>query len=255
MENKNNIEIVVARYNEDLTWLNKDPFNRYPNIVYNKGVSDVDKSLMTRDVIRLQNTGREYATYLHHIITNYDNLADITIFLPGSTDNWGKERKARRLLTEVEKHQDSVFIGVHFDNIGKDLYNFHLDSYAGTDVRNDMYQVLTPANIRPFGLWYQSRFRNIVAQKLCHQGIVSISRTDAQLKPISYYQSFLDELNVSSNPEVGHYIERSWQAIFYRAINPLLLNTIDNPNPNQDQDQYQYPAKKKVMRMRMHFLY
>ena len=32
-----NIELVIARYNEDLNWLNEEPFNKYPYIVYNKG--------------------------------------------------------------------------------------------------------------------------------------------------------------------------------------------------------------------------
>jgi hypothetical protein len=245
----NNIEIVVARYNEDLSWLHREPFNQYPNIIYNKGKTRVDKFPKTRAIIELENTGREYASYLHHIISNYNNLANITVFLPGSTDNWGKEPKARRLLAEVEKHQDSVFIGTHFDDIVKDLFYFYLDDYSGTDIRNDVNQKMTPANIRPFGPWYFSKFNYIITQKLCHQGIVSISRRDVLQQPISYYQSFLDELSVCSNPEVGHYIERSWQAIFHRAANPLSLTTIDDYDPNSQCD----TVMKRIQRIRMWF--
>jgi hypothetical protein len=249
--NEINIEIVVARYNEDLSWLHREPFNQYPNIIYNKGKTSIDKFPKTHEVIELENTGREYASYLHHIISNYNNLANITVFLPGSTDNWGKEPKARRLLAEVEKHQDSVFIGVHYDNIGKDLFYFHLDDYSGTDIRNDVNQKMTPANIRPFGIWYLDRFQKLITQKLCHQGIVSISRRDVLRQPISYYQSFLDELSVCSNPEVGHYIERSWQAIFYRAANPLSLTTINEyPDASPDDPSIN---RKKIVRMNMRF--
>ena len=33
--------------------------------------------------------------------------------------------------------------------------------------------------------------------------------------PRSYYEKFIQELNKSSNPEVGHYFERAWVAIFH----------------------------------------
>ena len=29
----NNLEIVVSRYNEDLKWINTDPFNKYPLLI------------------------------------------------------------------------------------------------------------------------------------------------------------------------------------------------------------------------------
>ena len=42
-----------------------------------------------------------------------------------------------------------------------------------------------------------------------------VSRNDIRQHPKKYYQNFLDELSKSPNPEVGHYVERSWCAIFY----------------------------------------
>jgi hypothetical protein len=36
----NNIEIVVARFNEDLRWTCEFPFNHFQYIVYNKGNND-----------------------------------------------------------------------------------------------------------------------------------------------------------------------------------------------------------------------
>jgi len=73
-KDKSYLEIVVARYNEDLRWSNK--YKEYLT-VYNKGDDEIEGS------IRLENIGREAHTYLHHIVNNYDNLADYTIFLQG----------------------------------------------------------------------------------------------------------------------------------------------------------------------------
>ena len=72
-------EIVVARYNENLDWLKKIKKSKDLKItVYNKGLDDIDVPF-----IKIPNVGRESQTYLEHIINNYDNLADQTIFCQG----------------------------------------------------------------------------------------------------------------------------------------------------------------------------
>jgi hypothetical protein len=72
-------EIVVARYNENLDWLKKIKKSKDIKItVYNKGKDDINIPF-----IQLPNIGRESHTYLYHIINNYNNLADQTIFCQG----------------------------------------------------------------------------------------------------------------------------------------------------------------------------
>lgn len=67
-----NIEFVVAKYKEDIGWIDelKDTF-RFT--IYDKSETGT-----------LPNYGREAHTYIHHIIENYDNLTDITVFLQGN---------------------------------------------------------------------------------------------------------------------------------------------------------------------------
>ena len=62
------IDLVVARYNEDVNWLKKVPKN-INIILYNKGKDDIQFKF-----IKLDNIGRESHTYLYHIINNYDKL-------------------------------------------------------------------------------------------------------------------------------------------------------------------------------------
>jgi hypothetical protein len=67
-------EIIVSRYNENIDWVKK-----YNNCkVYNKGKN------FDGNYIKLDNKGRESHTYLHHIVKNYHNLADYTIFTQGN---------------------------------------------------------------------------------------------------------------------------------------------------------------------------
>lgn len=211
-------ELVIARYNEDLKWLKEEPFNKYNTFIYNKGVNDDFHKTNSNKIIKLDNVGRCDHTYLYHIIENYDNLADVTIFLPGSADMTYKIEKAKQQVREVEKHQNTVFIGSRHNNVRSDLYDFKLDEWKASDNRNSSLNnenKLLLANIRPFGKWYDSHFKDIVIHYVSFSGIFAVSREHIRQHPKSYYEKFIKELNTSSNPEVGHYFERSWNAVFY----------------------------------------
>ena len=71
---KNNVEIVVARYNESLIWLNDYPFNQFEYIVYNKGDNENFVKINVKEIINLPNVGRCDHTYLYHIINNYESI-------------------------------------------------------------------------------------------------------------------------------------------------------------------------------------
>ncbi len=75
--------IVVAKYKEDIKWVEslRPMFNIY---IYNK-----DESNANVEYIHLDNVGREQHTFLYHIVTNYDNLDEVTIFAQGDPDPHG----------------------------------------------------------------------------------------------------------------------------------------------------------------------
>eukprot|EP00440_Ansanella_granifera_P001278 gb/GFBE01001376.1/.p1 GENE.gb/GFBE01001376.1/~~gb/GFBE01001376.1/.p1 ORF type:complete len:553 (+),score=92.48 gb/GFBE01001376.1/:1-1659(+) len=77
------VQLIVTRYSEDVRWL--DVLRSFPTIVYNKGGDD---SLLPapRDnlqVLEAENVGREDETMLRHVIAQYDNLPEVTVFLQG----------------------------------------------------------------------------------------------------------------------------------------------------------------------------
>jgi len=71
----NDYELVVARYRENIDWVQDSP---YPVCIYNKG------DYIKNDHIALENRGRESDTYLRHIILKWDNLAKYTVFCQGN---------------------------------------------------------------------------------------------------------------------------------------------------------------------------
>ena len=104
------MEIIVSRYNEDLLWMLEYPFNKFKYTVYNKGINeDFDKTHVTK-VIPLPNIGRCDHTYLYHIVTNFNNLASINVFFPGSLNNSYKKRNAMKILTNIIKYKSHNYI-------------------------------------------------------------------------------------------------------------------------------------------------
>jgi len=224
MENKAiDLELVVSRYNENLEWLKEEPFNKYPVICYNKGPNKEFYKPDNMKVVNVENVGRCDHTYIYHIVKNYDNLSKHTMFLPGSCNMPNKNYKATRWIGEIEKTDKGVFIGLNSGGgIKQDLYGFQLDNWAASDEKN---RSLNPENslklssIRPFGKWYEKHFGDSFVPYYTLGGIMGIEKSSIIQHPKSYYENLLSELDNSSNPEVGHYFERAWGAVFHPMNN------------------------------------
>lgn len=107
-------------------------------------------------IIPLPNRGREGHSYLHHIVENYDNLADITIFLPGSCmdDRTGKIVKTNNVLSNTMRTMNSVFWGEYNESMLKLKASFQIDVWAGSNASNAAANPTLsclPADPRPFG--------------------------------------------------------------------------------------------------------
>jgi hypothetical protein len=222
---QNNIRIIVSRYNEKLEWLNEEPFNRFKYIIYNKGINDDFEKKNVINIINLPNIGRCDHTYLYHIVNNYNNLAIINVFFPGSLNNEYKKSNAKKILYNILKYKTAIFLGTPSSNIKEQFNNFTLEHWCCTDAANQNLNPetkLLPALIRPFGKWFNYHFGNIIVKYWCIHGIFSVHKYDITKHSLSRYTKLLDGVGRHSNPEVGHYIERSWAAIFH----PLLFSKI-----------------------------
>ena len=217
----NLIEIVVARYNEDLSWTKEYPFNQFKYTIYNKGSNDDFTRPSLYRVFQLPNVGRCDHTYLYHIVNNYAVLAPITIFLPGSIKIHYKKTVAIQLINHILSSKNAVFLGFQSKNIKTKFANFTLDNWTATNLNNRINNSdthLEPALLRPYGKWYTHFFGNTIVQKYCYMGIFSINKLDIIKHDVSRYTQLLNSVSTHSNPEVGHYIERSWAAIFHPLV-------------------------------------
>jgi len=219
-----NIEIVIARYNENIDWVNKPPFNKFKHITcYNKGKSLNYKNFNSNiKFYKLDNVGKCDHTYIYHIISNYYNLKNITIFLPGSwTDiiNYDKYNYALTVINKTIETQNTVFFGQKVNNLYLDLYNFQINEHKTTNFNNKTLfkeSKLLLSELRPYGKWYEKIFNiNNIIKIVTFLGIFSVHKNHVVQHPIEYYQNIINYINNHPSPEVGHYIERSWGSIFY----------------------------------------
>ena len=236
---KKNFDLVIARYNEKLSWILDNEFMDYNIIVYNKGINDNFEKKNVKKIIKLNNVGMCDHTYLFHIITNYDNLSDITFFFPGSLNMEHKYDRALDIIYIVNKFNKGAFVASHHKNgIANDLYDFEILNHDLADENNKKINdnnKLIPANIRPFGKWFLEKFKSDI-NYVSYLGIFAMSKKDIIKYPVEYYKKLMTELEVNSNLEVAHYFERSWIKIFSPLYDTIIAVNYDNDDEYDDNE-------------------
>lgn len=215
------IQLVIARYNENLDYLDVDPFSKYSQIIYNKG----SPIYTEKDVIDLENLGRESHTYLYHIIKNYDNLAEVTYFLPGSCLDQLKKWQTMRTFKLLEGSRNTVFISSEMvGDVKNHAFDWCIGEYVGGNSENQKQlnnngNHITIADIRPFGNWFDHVFGDLHTHVICYRCIFAVSREHIRQHSREYYENLIQYVSGSQNPEYGHYFERAWLAVFYPVPN------------------------------------
>ena len=90
-------EIVVARYNEDISWL-LNVNKKWKITIYNKGlpfekIGSIKMRNPNIDIINIENKGREAETYVYHMLHRYNNYADLTVFIQADPFTHAPEMK------------------------------------------------------------------------------------------------------------------------------------------------------------------
>lgn len=194
------IELVVARYTEDLSWLRKRPANLTVTVYDKSPDASADEPS-----IALPNVGREAHTYLHHIVSRYGSLAEWTIFCQGkpfdhaydfkkTLREWaadpttiGPFRWLGHLIDTDDSRGERLFRpwSKNEDGRGLDMRGFH-QALLGTD-GPDRYTFVLGAQF-------------------------AVHRDLTRQQPLSFYER---ALTVSTTfPDAAHCFERSWDRVF-----------------------------------------
>jgi hypothetical protein len=221
------VDLVIARYKEKLDWVKEYLPKEFHKIhVYNKGPQNVtcediapQKSCKVYDMSD-KNVGVCDHTYLYHIIENWDNLADVTVFCPGSIYLPYKRQKFDRTLNKIVETGDTVFIAANnrgdMGRTVKEIFSdFVLDSHlvANTSNRNNAGKsVVAPAKDRPFGVWYDKHVGTVI-YGYSLWGIFAASKEHIKQRPKSFYENLIKQVSSNKHEEASHFMERAWGGI------------------------------------------
>jgi hypothetical protein len=198
---KKEFEIVVARYREDLSWTREYETNI---TVYNKGVPE-------SKYINLPNIGREFQTYLYHIVSRYNNLSDRTLFLQGAPFD-------HRMFT-IYEYADTrhPFLILFNDSnpLGK--------SHALSIIHYKIAGCTAISGVDKVVFW--EKYINKIKPRMIHHNYgaqFSVSRELIHKRPVTYYQKLLnlsEKQNVTfvnnlNNFCIGVLFEAFWYYIF-----------------------------------------
>lgn len=183
--------VVVARYEEDVTWT-KSISNV---IIYNKG-KPLDSSY---NQIGLANVGREGHTYYTHIYCNYDNLADYTIFLQGDPFP-----HSPNLMSNLHKYISNKELNIDFEFLSEEIFNCSL---AGCSLHHNL----------PIMRTYEKLFNHVETTTTFKFGAGAqfiVSKKCILSKSEEFYYKIVKMLQYSAHPIEGYVIERLHKLIF-----------------------------------------
>lgn len=146
-----------------------------------------------------KNVGREQETFLHFVVTHYDDLPNEIVFIAAPLSKHDRLERLRSIL------KDDV-IGCQGDI--DDQGDFFLDSHMGSEVE--------PASVRPFKNWHNEFIKpwDQREKSACWNGVMKTTRERILSKPKTFYETLLSQVNSHNSPEAGHYMERSMGSIF-----------------------------------------
>lgn len=192
------LELVVARYQEDLAWLKRVP-REFRVTVYDKNGGGHWPGSTP-----LPNVGREAHTYLHHINQRYDSLANLTVFCQGRPFDHAYDFRHRlvALAGDPGSVTDFCWMG-HIvdtdDDRGRRLFVPWSKNEDGRELDiAGSYRAL-------FGLDGPETFTFHLGAQFAATGDL------IRLRPPSFYERALE---ISLLPDAAHCFERMWDKVF-----------------------------------------
>ncbi len=242
--NLSKIHLVLARYNEDISYLKTNIFDNLIIHLYNKGTEIMDEDIINNKnikIYKLPNVGKCDHTYLYHIINNYNNLPELIIFLPASFYYMNfKRSKGLRIIKDTKEKEKPVFPTIKLNNKNYiKLYNFKMNYFKTrfkvnqiiNNKKNNNPFKLKLSPIRPYGEWFK-KILDEKKHKSCYDcdyviytGMFSVRREMLLKYDIDLYKKFICYIDDDINPEAGHYIERIWACLFYPFKDSLLIDS------------------------------
>lgn len=235
LQNQDITDVIISKYNENVS-----------KIKFFKNVYLYDKNIVSSENFykfikpdihyrHIENVGRCDHTYLYHIINNYDNLNDINIFMSASTLLGNREDKLEifnKLVLISNKTKNTVFFrntNCNITTILELFSNWKLTNHVTKSVENNIFNDVHELEQYDgtFRDWYVDNFGYRSVNYGSFGGNLVIHKNDILKHPKKYYENLISYVDHHNSPEVSHYLERSWGAVFYPIKDECIFNYSD----------------------------
>ena len=201
-------EVVVPHYNENLDWLL--PYSRHCHI-YHKG-GRLKPNLDFGQWEALANVGHISHVYLHHIISNYDRLANVTIFMPA-----GANEKASFCSCDILEYKNwALKAGIGYMTsrpfkINQEISSQMLVAYSGVAVHPSQDKTLEQFSRAIFGAEVEPLPQTI---QWIPFSCFSVIKEKIKKIPVNFYRRIINYLEDHPYPEESHFMQILWMYIF-----------------------------------------
>ncbi len=242
------VDLVVSHYRDSLEWTHALRPHLTRTFVYDKrdiaGKHDGAIGVYPSEALTIvsrANVGKCDESYLYHIVTHWDDLADWTVF---SVDAPHDRMHEVSMEGAFPSTPDLSFLGIP-QEYAKDIPTFaslrvprlwkgrdwdpvtgRLNWHQWGSIRDrngtnwkDRYEsgIITPAALS-FVEWMRKYIGHDPNGPdwpgYAPGGIMGVPRRAITYLPKAFYERLRDQLSHAIEPEEGHYMERSWTAIF-----------------------------------------
>jgi uncharacterized protein YifN (PemK superfamily) len=174
------VVFIVARYNEDISWLALN-FPDIPHLVYQK--SEDSTTCNGAPLCSYPNVGAEAPAYLQYILDFYETLPNVTVFLHGHQSAWHESNI-------VQKLNRIRFERVKFFNVGENTMCVNLTR------EDDIQSVTTAQGWDEFMADEFGPMPEQVCSPCCAQ--FAVSRDRIRLRSKSFYRRLMKWITTTS---------------------------------------------------------
>ena len=218
----NPLELVICRYDNDLSWVKT--INRINTLIHihNKGIP-LQLDIENTTIINVENIGDDQHSHLKYIVDHYDNLADIVVFLQDVIiEHWDIYGWKGILVTN-----ENEMIFQMITEAKKYGFSQNFDDYKQFGARLLPSKELKSADGVLFADWFETYIRqdHDWDKKFYwyKNALFAVKKEFILSNPKEYYVKLLS-LFVVQRSALNDFFERSW--IYLLNLDSHLLRTI-----------------------------
>jgi ankyrin repeat protein len=227
--NDNKFEVVIVRYNEDISWV-ADEFPCDKVTIYNAGNDTLESSPYYTE-IKIPNIGYYEGKILLHIINNYHNLPDRILFLQANPYDSYVFLPLARHKGKLNSTCNNIIAkcnpnhNLKAESIG--MQKFDWETGINGKYKNFNYK---DNNMLAFA----NKFLGPIEENfsICYASLFAVDKDIILSHRLEYYQSLASSINYAQYPIEAFYFERLWDAILtppskiaYK-LDPLLFEAV-----------------------------